>query len=81
MFALQFMDLFSCFYVVVTDRAELFLMFLRSSNPFQLLDLVLVEPFGNFTNVLLQLKQFLVSHIIGIDVNSTLIMHAHHHIS
>jgi hypothetical protein len=74
------MDLFSCFYIVVADRTQLFFMLSRGSYSFQLLELIFVESFGNFTDMFFQLQQFLVCHIVWIDINSSLIMHAHHHI-
>lgn len=69
------------FYILVTYRTYLTLMSTTRCYLLYSVVLLLIYPFGHFTHLLFQLQQLLISHIVGIDVLSALIVHPHHHSS
>lgn len=83
MLARKTQDLLALFYVVVTDRAEPFPSFLTLSSRYldrQLGPLVLREALGDAAHLFLELKEFLVAHVVDVDFHSILVAHAHEHI-
>lgn len=55
-------------------------MLLSRTYPWQLFILIFADALGNLTHFLLQLQKLLICHVVRVDINATLIMHAHHHV-
>jgi len=71
-------DLLALLDIVVADGAHLLvalgLQFL------DLLELLLGDAFGDLADFFLELEQFFVGHVIGIDFDAVLVAHADHHV-
>ena len=81
MSAVQFVDHLPLFEVAVADGAQLPLLFLLHRQLRQSIVLLLIDTLGNLPHFLLQLKQFFVGHVVWVNVDTALVLHAHHHFS
>jgi hypothetical protein len=79
MLALQYVDLLSFLDIFITNRTQLLLMLVTGLCSGQLVVLLLVDTLADLPHFLLQGKQLLVGHVVGVDVDTSLVLHAHHH--
>ncbi len=80
MFAGQLIYLLPLLHVVVADGAELLLMLFGSCYLLNFLVLVFGYSLGHLPYLFLELEQLLIGHVIGVNIDSSLILHAHHHV-
>lgn len=80
MVAGQAIDFFLGVYVAVADGAQLSLHCL-ASQPLQLLELFRRDAFRDTSHLFFQLQQFLIGHIVGVDLKAVLVSHGEDHLA
>jgi len=81
MLAGQLVDLLAFLDIIVAYGAQLVLVLCCCCLFRQLVVLLLVDTFGDFSHFLLELQKLLVGHVVGVYVDASLVLHAHHHAS